>query len=168
MLNSAAKVAIGGAGAVLGFAVGGPVGLLLSLGAGYFLGVALPAPQLANVLGSPPAPTPAPMLTDGSQMAPSAPPVVVVTPPAAVSTFAPPAASAPGPPPGADVPSATVAVNFMLIGHDAEKIPAGGYLKKFQASVGLPATGTMDPTTRTLLLQTIPAAARLPAKTILG
>ena len=165
-MNSAAKVAIGGAGAVLGFAVGGPVGLLLSLGAGYFLGVALPAPQLASVLGSPPAPTP--MLTSGSQMTPSAPPVVVVTPPAAVSTFAPPAAPAPGPPPGADVPSATVAVNFMLIGRDAEKAPAGGYLKKFQASVGLPATGTMDPTTRTLLLQTIPAAAKLPAKTILG
>jgi len=71
-------------------------------------------------------------------------------------------------PPGADVNAATSATRLMLLGNQAEVAPAAMWLKQFQASVGLPATGVLDPTTRAQLNKATDLARQLPATTILG
>jgi len=71
-------------------------------------------------------------------------------------------------PPGTDMHAAVTATRLMLIGHDAERTPAAAWLRQFQASVGLPATGILDPTTRVQLNKATDLARQLPATTILG
>lgn len=75
-------------------------------------------------------------------------------------------------PPGADVQAAVNTTHLMLLGNQAEAAPASFWLKKFQASVGLPATGNMDANTRTLLVAATTGtnyqAANLSPVTILG
>lgn len=68
----------------------------------------------------------------------------------------------------ANVQAASTAIALMKLGHQAEVTPAASYLRTFQTSVGLPATGAMDPTTRAYLNLATPAAASLPTPTILG
>lgn len=73
-----------------------------------------------------------------------------------------------GLPAGADINAGTTAVKLMLLGHQAEVNPARSWLSQFQSSVGLPATGAMDPATRAMLNKATPLAANLPTPTILG
>ena len=68
----------------------------------------------------------------------------------------------------ANVQAASNAVALMKLGHQAEVTPAAYQLSAFQRSVGIPVTGTMDPTTRMYLNLATPAAASLPSPTILG
>ena len=75
-------------------------------------------------------------------------------------------------PPGANIDAANRAVTLMLLaastGHTTQAAPAKSWLTQFQSSVGLPATGSLDPQTRSLLVTAVPGAAQLPPVTILG
>ena len=135
-------------GAVGGAMAGGPVGL--AVGAAGGLAVDLLRAHLAK---PPAARTPAPI-----------PPQVAV----ALAT----PSAAPGLPATADKAAAGSALRLMLLGKPAEGAPAKAWLSKFQTSVGLPATGALDATTRKLLIIATaggsPDPSNLPAVTILG
>ncbi len=73
-----------------------------------------------------------------------------------------------GLPPGANLDAANRAVTMMKLGNPAEVAPGRSWLTAFQASVNLPATGQLDPTTRAMLVLAVPGAASLPTPTILG
>lgn len=75
-------------------------------------------------------------------------------------------------PTGVNKMAAQNAVHLMLLGKPAEVQSAGYWLQQFQASAGTPATGKMNPDTRSLLIQATAGtqfdASKLPATTILG
>jgi hypothetical protein len=93
-------------------------------------------------------------------------PTTAATPQVAASQA--PQLQAPSLPAGANIAAATNAVHLMRLGHQAEVTPAASWLSQFQTSVGLPATGRMDPTTRAYLNLATPDAASLSTPTILG
>ena len=78
------------------------------------------------------------------------------------------AAVAAGLPANVNMQAANMFITLAKIGGSAEKGPAGTWLKQFQTSVGLPATGTLDATSRAKLVAAVPAAANLPNPTFLG
>jgi murein L,D-transpeptidase YcbB/YkuD len=94
-------------------------------------------------------------------------PVVGAVPPVIVAQAMVP--GAPALPPGANLNAATKAVLLMRQQRPDFAPAAKGWLVSFQTSVGLPATGSLDPATRALLVVAVPEAATvLPAVTILG
>ena len=78
------------------------------------------------------------------------------------------AAVSAGLPAGANTDAANRAVTMMKLGNPSEVGPAKSWLTAFQASVNLPATGQLDPTTRAMLILAVPSASSLPTPTILG
>lgn len=54
------------------------------------------------------------------------------------------------------------------LGPEGKAGPAKYWLQQFQTSIGVPATGVLDPQTRAALVSSVPAAANLPPTTILG
>lgn len=83
-----------------------------------------------------------------------------------------PGAAGGGLPPGANLAAASAATHLLLLGGAAERASAQVWLKQFQASVGLPQTGMLDPTTRAMLVTATAGgtykASALPPVTILG
>jgi len=73
-----------------------------------------------------------------------------------------------GLPAGANMQAAQAATNLLLLNGPNEVNPARSWLQQFQTSVGLPATGTLDATTRALLVRAVPNASRIPTPSILG
>lgn len=148
------------AGTIVGVALGAAAGGPIALGAGFVLGAGFDLWRHKKNANAVPLPFPAPAVMPSAPAAAPAPSMVA------------PAAAAPGLPAGLDVASGTTAVKLMLLaaatGHTAETAPARVWLQKFQTSAGLPATGQLDATTRTLLVQAVPTAANLPPKTVLG
>ena len=144
-LKTVGKAAVTMVGAVGGALAGGPVGLGIGAGVGGlvdFLRAKYAKPTLDNVM---------PPVTAGAMTAS----------PGGVTL-----------PTGVNKMAAQNAVHLMLLGKPAEVQPAGYWLQQFQASAGVPATGKMDPTTRSLLIQATAGsgfdANKLPATTILG
>jgi hypothetical protein len=146
-VKTVAVTIVGGVGGALG---GGPVGL----------GIGLVGGALVDVLRSKLAPSAAAM------------PAAVIPGPLAPGVPTPTAATGGGLPPSADLAAASSAVHLMLLGQPNEVAPAQFWLKKFQASVGRPQSGQLDPTTRQMLTIATAGgafdASRLPATTILG
>jgi hypothetical protein len=145
------------AGGVGGALAGGPIGLAVGLAGGAAIDL-LRARMKKPAAGASP-----------TAVALAATPAAI--PPAVHVALATPSAT-PGLPPGADKAAATSAVHLMLLGQPAEVAPAKSWLSGFQKSVGLPATGALDATTRQLLILATAGgvydASKLPAKTILG
>ena len=141
--------------ATVGFFAAGPIGLGVGVIGGAIVDIFL-LRKRATLLG-------APTVLAGAGGVPGFVPGVVaqaVTPGGA------------GLPPGADQNAATQATILMSIGHSGEVGPAKVWLSQFQTSVGLPATGALDPATRSLLVLATAGgkydASKLPATTILG
>jgi len=165
-MNTLAKVLVVGVGGGAGFfigtrvgAIGGPVGLAIGAGIGLIIDAVASSSAPAAAAATPG--VPAGVVLPASMTTPGAP---------APSAFTP--ASVAALPAGANVQAGINATHMMLLGQPAEKVPAASYLKQFQTSVGLPATGKLDLQTRTLLIAATAGspykASNLPAITILG
>lgn len=152
--STAVKVALPVLGGGAGFYLFGPIGA--AIGAVVGLGIDLLIPSTPT------------------------PPTATVIPPPGVVTMVPtlagmaPSAAAQGLPSTVDINAAVTAVRMMIIGAPSMAIPAASWLKKFQTSAGLPATGQLDAKTRAVLVLATKNGpggvdgAKLPAKTILG
>jgi hypothetical protein len=90
----------------------------------------------------------------------------VISPTPAVGT--PAAVAAAGLPAGTNIAAANNFITLARIGGTYEKRPAQSWLSTFQTSVGLPATGTLDATSRAKLIAAVPSASTLPNPTFVG
>jgi hypothetical protein len=162
-LQKIESVAVTAAGSVVGALAGGPVGLGVGLVGGAVVDM------IRARMAQPAHPTPS-AVTDAGTVLPAG----TVTPAGQIAPVV-AAAMAPGGaglPSGADIPAAANVVKLLKVaaskGHTVEAVPAQFWLKKFQTSVGLPATGNLDAASRAMLTLAVPDAANLPATTIIG